>query len=100
MAHAGLVAAGAANPIPGLPVDDGVGPPGRRPTSLDTAIVQGAQLAVAGVHTEAARVVDEALTGAEAGDAGWLLPIEPLLNVTAHSAIWARTLARLRNRAA
>jgi hypothetical protein len=57
-------------------------------------------LAVAGGHTEAARVVDEALAGAEAGDAGWLLPIEPLLHVTAHSAIWARALARLRNRAA
>jgi DNA-binding winged helix-turn-helix (wHTH) protein/Tfp pilus assembly protein PilF len=100
MARAGLVAAGAPNSIPGQPVDDGVEAPGRRRTSLEAAIVQSAQLTVAGGHTEAARVFDEALAGAEAGDAGWLLPIEPLLHVTAHSAIWARALARLRNRAA
>ena len=49
---------------------------------------------------DAARIVDEALAGATAGNAGWLLPIEPLLQVTAHPDIWARALARLRNRAA
>ena len=38
--------------------------------------------------------------GAAAGNAGWLLPIEPLLHVTARPDIWARVLAHLRNRAA
>ena len=49
---------------------------------------------------EAARIVDEALAGAAPGNAGWLLPIEPLLHVTARPDVWARPLAHLRNRAA
>ena len=43
-----------------------------------------ARLAVAGAHIEAAGTLEEALAGAAAGNAGWLLPVEPLLHVTAH----------------
>jgi tetratricopeptide (TPR) repeat protein len=97
MARVGLVAAGSLDPVAPLA---GTGEVRRRPPSVEAAVVQAAQLVVANDHTEAARVVDEALSGGAPGNAGWLLPIEPLLHVTAHPAVWARALARLRIRAA
>jgi DNA-binding winged helix-turn-helix (wHTH) protein len=48
----------------------------------------------------AARVLDSALTEAPAGSVGWLVPVEPLLNVSAHPDEWGSVLARLRARAA
>jgi len=57
-------------------------------------------LAVLGKHHEAARVCGEALARADAGPVGWLLPVDPLLQVTAHPEAWAQTLAILRERAA
>jgi DNA-binding winged helix-turn-helix (wHTH) protein/cytochrome c-type biogenesis protein CcmH/NrfG len=47
----------------------------------------------------AAHLVDAALDAMPSGSAGWTLPIEPLLRVTAHPA-WQGVLARLRSRAA
>lgn len=67
---------------------------------VDAAICRAVQLVFTGAHAEAARVVDEALASAPAGNAGWLLPLEPLLRVSAHPDIWAQALARLRTRAA
>jgi DNA-binding winged helix-turn-helix (wHTH) protein len=67
---------------------------------VDAAIRQAIRLVLAGDHAGAARVVDEALAGAPAGNAGWLVPLEPLLRVNAHPGIWAQALARLRTRAA
>ncbi len=72
----------------------------RRVPSVDAAMWQAAQLVVAGAHAEAARIVDGALAVAAPGNAGWLLPIEPLLHVAAHPDVWVRALAHLRNRAA
>lgn len=99
MARVGLVAAGAdQNVIPhDVPVDD---PRGDRPDSIDAAVVRSAQLALTGAHADAARAVDEAMARANPGNSGWVLPIEPLLHVSAHAADWAKPLARLRNRAA
>jgi len=100
MARVGLVAAAArdqgSNPPPAAE------PRAEQPDrlSIEAAIVRAAPLVVAGAHTDAARIIDEALAGAAAGNAGWLLPIEPLLHVTSHPHVWARTLAHLRNRAA
>ena len=37
---------------------------------------------------------------APAGNAGWLVPVEPLLNVSANPDEWSSVLARLRARAA
>ena len=52
-------------------------------------------------HTAlAAQVMDGALAAAPPGNAGWLLPVEPLLNVSAHPDVWASVLSRLRARAA
>ena len=53
-----------------------------------------------GLHDEAARVCGDALARANAGSAGWLLPVDPLLQVTDHHEAWAPTLALLRERAA
>ena len=100
MAHVGLVAAGSLDRIAPPPVDTDTGQSGRRTPAVDAAVFRAARLVVAGAHTEAADIVDDALTSAGAGNAGWLLPIEPLLHVAAHPDIWARALAHLRNRAA
>jgi hypothetical protein len=43
--------------------------------------------------------VEEALIAAPA-DAGWLIPIEPLLGASRNPDAWAPVLARLRTRAA
>lgn len=52
-------------------------------------------------HTNlAAQVMDAALSAAPAGNAGWLVPVEPLLNVCANPEAWTSVLARLRTRAA
>ena len=110
MARIGLAAAGSLDSIASPQKD--TEQPGRRPPSVDAAVMQAARLVVTGardaddvhnvhdVHTRAAEIVGEALAGAAAGNAGWLLPLEPLLHVTAHPDIWARVLAHLRNRAA
>jgi DNA-binding winged helix-turn-helix (wHTH) protein len=68
--------------------------------SVDAAIARAIALALAGKHGEAAVIVEQALGAAPQGNAGWTLPIEPLLHVSAHAGIWAAALARLRTRAA
>ena len=68
--------------------------------SVDAALVTAALLGLAGQHADAARVVDEALAAAPPGNAGWLLPLEPLLHVPTRRENWAPVLARLRSRAA
>jgi DNA-binding winged helix-turn-helix (wHTH) protein len=68
--------------------------------AFEAAVVRAAQLAITGAHADAAGLIDEALAGAAPGGAGWVLPLEPLLNVHAHPDAWTRPLARLRNRAA
>lgn len=102
MARVGLVAAGAPhrNSFPLPAADTPVEPPGHRAPSVAAAVVRAAHLVITGAHADAARIVEEAMADAAAGDAGWLLPIEPLLRVTAHQDVWARALSHLRNRAA
>jgi tetratricopeptide (TPR) repeat protein len=68
-------------------------------TTVDASVAIAAALVLAGRHADAAGLVDGALAGARPGNTGWLLPIEPLLHVTAHDGIWAPALARLRARA-
>jgi DNA-binding winged helix-turn-helix (wHTH) protein len=69
-------------------------------SSLEGAIGYGIALVAAGDHVNAARRIDQALAAAPPGNAGWLLPIEPLLNVVAAPGPWAPVLSRLRTRAA
>jgi len=68
--------------------------------SFDAALGQAAVLVMAGDPEDAMRLVEHALTVAPPGNAGWLLPVEPLLNVASAPDTWAPALARLRSRAA
>jgi hypothetical protein len=73
---------------------------GRPGTSaIDVALVAAADLTARGRHEDAARLCVEALTRGEPGAAGWLLPVEPLLNVSARRDVWAAALALVRQRA-
>jgi DNA-binding winged helix-turn-helix (wHTH) protein len=75
-------------------------PPVARFTSVDGAVGHAIALALAGEHADAASIVDEALAEAPPGNAGWLLPVEPILHIAAHPDVWGAALARLRTRAA
>ena len=75
-------------------------PPPVSAPSFDAAVGHAIGLVAAGDHASAARLVDQAMAAAPAGNAGWLLPLEPMLNVSAALDIWAAPLARLRSRAA
>lgn len=68
--------------------------------SIDATVGHAIALALVGKHGEAAALVEQVLAAAPPGNAGWVLPIEPLLHVSAHSGIWASALAQLRTRAA
>jgi DNA-binding winged helix-turn-helix (wHTH) protein len=56
-------------------------------------------LVLAGNHDEAAARVLAALDQASPGPAGWMVQIDPFLNVSAHPREWEPVLARLRQRA-
>jgi DNA-binding winged helix-turn-helix (wHTH) protein len=88
----------------GLAVIDGPGvvtaPLAPPPASVDAAVGHAIALSCAGKHADAATIVDQAFAAAPPGNAGWLLPIEPMLRVSAHPHVWAPALARLRARAA
>jgi hypothetical protein len=75
-------------------------PAGVTSPSIDAAIAQAVQFAIDGNHADEARLGDQLLSLAPPGNAGWLLPIEPLLNVAAAPEVWSPVLARLRTRAA
>jgi hypothetical protein len=68
-------------------------------SSFDAAEARAVALAAAGDATGAARVIAAALRSAPPGNAGWLVPIEPLLGVSQARAAWAPVLAALRTRA-
>jgi tetratricopeptide (TPR) repeat protein len=76
----------------------GARPPRQDAHTVDAAIVKAAALALEGKHREAALLCGEALTHAEPGPAGWLMPVDPLLHATDHHHEWAQTLATLRDR--
>ncbi len=67
---------------------------------VDAALARAVHLTLSGSHAEAAAVVAAALTATPASPSGWLLPVEPLLNVSARPEVWANALASLRHRAA
>jgi DNA-binding winged helix-turn-helix (wHTH) protein len=73
--------------------------PASKENSVDGAIATSVALALQGKHDDAARLCGDALAHAEPGQAGWILPVDPLLNPLVHHDAWARTLAMLRARA-
>ena len=97
LAHIGLAAVGAARATPATTVNGT--PAGGQASSIDASLFEAARFALSGKHAEAARTIDGALSSAPPGSFAWLLPIEPLLHVSAHPDAWKSALARLRNRA-
>jgi hypothetical protein len=69
-------------------------------SSLEGSIAHAIALVTAGDHVNAAQQIDQTLAVAPPGNVGWILPIEPLLNVAAAPGAWASVLSRLRTRAA
>lgn len=73
------------------------------PPSIDRAIAQAVCMkmheAQGGAGTAAA-AIEQVLAAAPQGNAGWLLPVEPILGVARCPERWMRVLARLRSRAA
>jgi len=67
---------------------------------VDAATGRAALMAATGGAAEAAPLLNEALSGAPPGSAGWTLPVDPLLNLGAHEDAFSLVLARLRTRAA
>ena len=82
------------------PVDDAMNAARGRGASVDAAIARAIDATLHGDHHRAAEITSEALAAAPPGSAAWILPVEPILHVSARPDIWAPTLARLRNRAA
>ena len=68
--------------------------------TVEGAIVKAAALSLMGRHCDAARLCAEALALADPGSAGWILPVEPLLEAAARPEAWGEALAALRDRAA
>lgn len=75
------------------------GPAASAPT-VDEAVCRAAALTLEGAIQPAAALVQAALDAAPPGQAGWMVPLDPLLYVQAHPTVWASVLARLRARAA
>lgn len=100
LAQVGLAVLGSGGSIALPRTDTGRGLSAGRTPSVEVALVQAVRLVVAGAHGQAAQTLEAALSSAAPGNAGWLLPVEPLLHVTARPDIWARALGHLRNRAA
>jgi len=68
--------------------------------AFEAALSRAVAIVLSGAEPDAATVIERALIAAPAGNAGWLLPVEPMLRVNAAPALWAPALARLRSRAA
>jgi DNA-binding winged helix-turn-helix (wHTH) protein/Tfp pilus assembly protein PilF len=108
LAHVALAAVSEAAGAPRVPpgtstfalrtMADGSAPLARA-GAIEAAIWRAAVLTLRGEQAAAAEAVRTALAEAPPGNGGWLLPVEPLLNVAAQRDVWAATLERLRIRA-
>ncbi|MEO8071467.1 MAG: winged helix-turn-helix domain-containing protein [Acidobacteriota bacterium] len=87
MAHAGLAMLAPRRQSDDVPV---------APVSADVAMARAALLVAAGDAPGAAHLVNLALASAPAGNAGWLVSIEPLLGVQRARDAWRDVLARVR----
>ena len=77
-------------PLPALPA----------PSSVDAAVASAIQHVADDDAAGAAEFVADALAAAPPGNAGWLIPADPLLHVRRDRAVWTRVLALLSTRAA
>lgn len=68
-------------------------------TGINVVIGRAILLARGNRHEEAARLFRHGLAQAPPGHAGWILPVEPMLNAMGHRDCWDDVLARVRMRA-
>ncbi|MCC7010368.1 MAG: winged helix-turn-helix domain-containing protein [Acidobacteria bacterium] len=73
--------------------------PAAAAADVDVAMARAVRLVAEGDSPGAARLVASALAVAPDGNAGWLLPLDPLLGVSRAPDAWAPALAALRMRA-
>jgi DNA-binding winged helix-turn-helix (wHTH) protein/Tfp pilus assembly protein PilF len=78
-------------PIPDLPPND--------PRGIETAIARAIAFARAGRHHDAAQTYRDAISSSPYADAGWLLPVDPILQASKRPDIWGPLLAWMRERA-
>ncbi len=78
-------------PIPTLSSSD--------PRAGDVVIARATTLTREGRHRDAAKVYRGLITSGPPANAGWMLPVEPLLHVSAHPDIWNDALTIVRQRA-
>lgn len=84
----------------GLTIAAGQGAGAVQPFDLSDPLGTAACLVMSGEPERAAMIVDRMIAAAPDGSTGWLLPVEPLLQIGRQSAAWSSVLARLRDRAA
>ena len=90
LAHAGLAVPGATSERDR---------PSAGPAGFEAVLARAVLRVASGDESGAAEEVATALAAAPPGSAGWLLPIEPLLNVARDPTAWTVALATLRTRA-
>jgi DNA-binding winged helix-turn-helix (wHTH) protein len=72
----------------------------RSPTTIDQALALAIGHTLHHQHQEAAAIITDMLATAPASATGWIIPVEPLLDVSGHLDVWTHVLAVLRTRAA
>jgi len=98
-ARLGIAAADAGGHLPSIAAATAARDDAATSASVDEAMCRAAACVLARDPATAGRLVDAALARAAAGSAGWLLPIEPILDVPRSADAWHPALARLRARA-
>jgi hypothetical protein len=84
------------HPIVSVLVDRPAGRPMSSTHVLPHVMTTAALLSADGRHADAARLCDEALAASRSGPgAAWVLPVEPLIHVTAQPLLWTSALTRL-----
>jgi hypothetical protein len=73
--------------------------PADLPETMDLALARAALLVAQDDTPRAVAIVAAALDAAPPGNAGWLIPIEPLLGVPHAHGAWRSVLSRVRRRA-
>jgi tetratricopeptide (TPR) repeat protein len=69
------------------------------PRVTDAMIARAIELTRSGRHREAAVVFRQAIESAPAPNAGWILPVEPILDAAARPDIWSDPLSTIQRRA-
>jgi DNA-binding winged helix-turn-helix (wHTH) protein len=70
-----------------------------RPRSPESSFADAIGLARSGRHADAAQAWQAAVTRCQVPHAGWILPVEPVINAAAHPDVWADALTTVRTRA-